>query len=59
LKNIVVGGRVRVKPRSFLEQFQRESKYKHLISNEQLEAAGMTDTVKGQESIKMAMRCWS
>jgi hypothetical protein len=47
LKNIVVGGRVRVKPRSFLEQFQRESKYQHPISNEQLEAAGTTDTVKG------------
>jgi hypothetical protein len=47
LKNILVGGRVRVKPRSFLEQFQRESKYQHPISNEQLEAAGTTDTVKG------------
>ena len=38
---------MRVKPRSFLEQFQRESKYPHPISNEQLEAAGTTDTVKG------------
>jgi hypothetical protein len=43
----VVSGRVRVKPRSFLEQFQRESKYRHPISNEQLEAGGTTDTVKG------------
>ena len=47
MKNILVGGRVRVKPRSFLEQFQRESKYQHPISNEQLEAAAITDTVKG------------
>lgn len=38
---------MRVKPRSFLEQFQRESKYQHSISNAQLEAAGTTDTVKG------------
>jgi ribosomal protein L40E len=47
LKSIPVGGRVRVKPRSFLEQFQRESKYPHPLSNAQLEAAGTTDTVKG------------
>ncbi len=38
---------MRVKPRLFLEQFQRESKYLHPISNEQLAAAGTTDTVKG------------
>lgn len=38
---------MRVKPRSFLEQFQRESKYQLSISNAQLEAAGTTDTVKG------------
>jgi hypothetical protein len=38
---------VRVKPRPFLEEFQRESKFQHLISNEQLEAAGTTDTIKG------------
>ena len=47
MKNILVGGRVRVKPRAFLEQFQRESKYQRPISNAQLEAAGTTDTVKG------------
>ena len=47
MRHILVGGRVRVKPRSFLEQFQRESKYPHPISNVQLEAAGTTDTVKG------------
>lgn len=47
MKSIRVGGRVRVKPRSFLEQFQRESKCQHLVSNEQLEAGGTTDTVKG------------
>jgi hypothetical protein len=47
LKNILVGGRVRVKPRSFLEQFQRESKYEHPLSSEQLEAARTTDIVKG------------
>ena len=45
MKDIPVGGLVRVKPRPFLEQFQRESH--HPISNEQLEAAGSTDTVKG------------
>jgi hypothetical protein len=38
---------VRVKLRSFLEQFQREWKYHHPISNEQLDFAGVTDTVKG------------
>ena len=42
-----VGSRVRVKLRSFLEQFQREWKYHHPISNEQLDFAGVTDTVKG------------
>ena len=36
-----------MKPRSFLEQFQRGSKYLRLISNEELEAAGTTDIVKG------------
>jgi len=41
------GSRVRVKPRSFLEQFQREWKYHHPVSNEQLDFAGVTDTVKG------------
>jgi hypothetical protein len=41
------GSRVRVKLRSFLEQFQREWKYHHPISNEQLDFAGVTDTVKG------------
>lgn len=38
---------MRVKPRSFLEQFRHESKYQHSISNAQLEVAGTTDTVKG------------
>ena len=42
-----VGSRVRVKLRSFLEQFQREWKYHHPISNEQLDFAGVTDKVKG------------
>jgi hypothetical protein len=42
-----VGSRVRVKPRSFLEQFQREWKYHHPVSNEQLDSAGISDTVKG------------
>ena len=42
------GTRVRVKPRSFLKQFQRpEWIYHHPISNEQLDFAGVTDTVKG------------
>jgi hypothetical protein len=45
LKNILVGGRVRVKPRSFLEGFQR--RIIHTLSDEQLKAAGTTDTVKG------------
>jgi hypothetical protein len=46
LKNILVGGRVRVKPRSFLEEFQRKSNNPHPLSDEQLEAAGTTDTVE-------------
>lgn len=41
-----VGSRVRVKPRSFLEQFQREWKYHHPISKDQIDAAGKTDSVK-------------
>jgi hypothetical protein len=37
-----------VKPRSFLKQFQRpEWIYHHPISDEQLDFAGITDTVKG------------
>jgi len=47
LKNILVGGQVRVKPRSFLKQFKRESKFQLPISDAQLEAAGTTDSVKG------------
>jgi hypothetical protein len=47
LKNILVGGRVRVKPRSFLEKFQRESNKPHPLSDKQLEAAGTIDIVKG------------
>lgn len=47
MKNILVGGRVRVKPRCFLEQFLRDSKFPYSISNEQMEAAGTIDTVKG------------
>jgi hypothetical protein len=46
-EHFLVGGRVRVKPRSLLEQFQREGKYHHPISTEHLDAAGVTDTVKG------------
>lgn len=42
-----VSSRVRVKPRSFLAQFQREWKYHHPLSDEQLDSAGVTDTVKG------------
>jgi hypothetical protein len=39
-----------VKPRSFLKQFQRpEWIYHHPISDEQLDFAGLTDTVKGVE----------
>jgi hypothetical protein len=42
------GTRVRVKPRSSLKQFQHpEWKYHHPISDEQLDFAGVTDTVKG------------
>ena len=42
-----LGSRVRVKARPLLEQFQREWKYHHPISNDQVDAAGRTDTVKG------------
>ena len=42
-----VGTRVRVKSRQFLEDFRRDWKYHHPISPEQIEAAGVTDTVKG------------
>jgi hypothetical protein len=41
-----VGSRVRVRARLFLEQFQREWKYHHPISAEQIDAAGRTDTVR-------------
>ena len=41
-----VGSRVRVRARPFLEQFQREWKYHHPISADQIDAAGRTDTVK-------------
>ena len=41
-----VGSRVRVKELRFLEQFQRDWKYHHPISADQLDAAGKTDTVK-------------
>ena len=41
------GSRVRVKSRSFLEQFQREWKYHHPVSDQQLNSAGNVDTVKG------------
>jgi hypothetical protein len=40
-----VGSRVRVKERPFLEQFQREWKYHHPISADQIDAAGRTVTV--------------
>lgn len=41
------GTRIRIKPRSFLKQFQRpEWVYHHPISDEQLNFAGVTDTVK-------------
>lgn len=36
-----------MKPRRFLEEFQREWKYHHPISDEQLGVSGVTDTVKG------------
>lgn len=42
-----VGSQVRVKPRPFLEQFQNDWKYHHPVSNEQLDSAGVTETVKG------------
>jgi hypothetical protein len=43
-----VGTRVRVKSRSFLKQFQRPAWiYHHPLSDDQLEFAGITDTVKG------------
>ena len=38
---------MRVKSRAFLKQFQREWKYHHPVSNEQIDAAGVVDTVKG------------
>ena len=41
-----VGTRVRVKPRPVLEQFRRDWKYHNPLSVEQLDFAGMTDTVK-------------
>jgi hypothetical protein len=41
-----VGTRVRVKPRSFLEQFKRDWKWHHPISDMQLDAAGTCDTIK-------------
>lgn len=41
------GSRVRVKPRSFLEQFQRGWKYHHPVTDQQLDSAGVVDTVKG------------
>ncbi len=40
-----VGTRVRVKARSFLEQFQREWKYHNPVSDQQLNSAGIIDTV--------------
>jgi hypothetical protein len=41
------GTQVRVKPRLHLKRFQRpEWKYHHPISDEQLDFAGVTDTVK-------------
>ena len=42
-----VGSRIRVKCRPFLERFQKDWKYHHPLSNEQLDFAGATDTVKG------------
>jgi len=41
-----VGTRVRVKHRQDLEQFQREWKYHNPLSVEQLDFAGVIDTVK-------------
>ena len=41
-----VGSRVRIKPRSFLERFQREWKYHNPVSDSQLDAAAVCDTVK-------------
>jgi hypothetical protein len=38
-----------VKSRQFLEDFRRDWKYHHPISPEQIEAAGVTDTVKEAE----------
>jgi hypothetical protein len=46
-EQFLVGSRVRVKPRRFLEEFKREWKYHHPISDEQLDLAGVTDRVKG------------
>ncbi len=36
-----------MKSRSFLEQFQREWKYHHPVSDQQLSAGGVVDIVKG------------
>ena len=36
-----------MKPRSFLEQFQREWKYHHPVTDQQADSAGVVDTVKG------------
>jgi hypothetical protein len=46
-EQFLVGSRVRVKPRRFLEEFKRDWKYHHPISDEQLDLAGVTDRVKG------------
>jgi hypothetical protein len=42
-----VGSRVRVKPSRFLHEFRKAWKYHHPISDEQLNPATVTDTVKG------------
>ena len=36
-----------MKSRSFLEQFPREWKYHHPVSDQQVNSAGILDTVKG------------
>jgi hypothetical protein len=41
-----VGSSIRVKSRAFLQQFQRDWKYHHPLSNEQLDFAGVAGTVK-------------
>jgi len=38
--------RIRIKSRAFLEQFQKDWKYHHPLTNEQLDFAGVADTVK-------------